>query len=104
MDLSSKTVLVCCNPLFVSLAERLTRDFGKVYLHIPFAGSFPTMNHGMVGYGIEGLEIVDGVLGPHFESVDLFVFPDLHNAALQIQLEKMGKRVFGNRNAEELEN
>lgn len=103
MDLKSKTVCVVANPLFVSLAERLTRDFGKVLLHVPFSGSFPLMNHGQVGYGLPGVELVDDVFGPHFDSVDLFVFPDLYRNALQIHLETLGKRVWGNRNAEELE-
>lgn len=103
MNLKSKTVLVVCNPLFVSLAERFSRDFGKVYLFVPFSGSFPTMNAGRVGFGLPGVELVDDVFGPHFDEVDLFVFPDLYHAAMQIQLETMGKRVWGNRNAEELE-
>ena len=104
MDLSDKTVLVVCNGLFVSMAERLARDFGKVYLWVPVAASFPTMNASLMGYGLPGVQRVDDLFGPHFESVDLFLFVDLGHAALQIQLEKMGKRVFGNRNAEELEN
>jgi hypothetical protein len=83
MNLKSKTVCVVANPLFVSLAERLTRDFGKVFLHVPFSGSFPTMNHGMVGYGLPGVELVDDVFGPHFENVDLWVFPDLYRNALR---------------------
>ena len=102
-SLKDKTVLVVCSPLFVSLAERLARDFRKAYLFVPFAGAFPTMNSGRVGYGLPGVELVDGVFGPHFEQVDLFVFPDLYHAALQIHLEKLGKRVWGARNAEELE-
>jgi hypothetical protein len=103
IDLKSKTAFVCCNPLFVSLAERLGRDFGRVYLFVPYAGSFPTMNEGRVGYGLPNVELVDGVFGPHFDKVDLFVFPDLGHAAMQIELEKRGKRVWGCRNAEELE-
>jgi hypothetical protein len=103
MKYADKTVLVLSGPLFVSLAERLTRDFGKVLLHVPFSGSFPTMNHGQVGYGLPGVTLIDDIFGPHFDSVDLFVFPDLYHAALQIQLEGMGKRVWGARNAEELE-
>lgn len=95
--------MVVSGPLFVSLAERLARDFAKVLLYIPFSGSFPTMSKGQVGYGLPGITLVDDVWGPHFESVDLFVFPDLYKAALQIQLEAMGKRVWGARNAEELE-
>lgn len=102
-DLKKKNVLLVCGPLFVSMAERLARDFGKVYLFVPFSGSFPNMNQGRVGYGLPGVELVDDVFGPHFESVELFVFPDLYHAALQVQLEHMGKRVWGSRNAEELE-
>jgi hypothetical protein len=98
-----KTVMVVANSIFVSLAERLARDFGKTYLCVPCAGSFPTPNHGLVGYGLKGVERVDDVFGPHFDSVDLFVFVDLYKSALQIHLEKLGKRVWGNRNAEELE-
>ena len=101
--LSDKVALVSTNALFVSLAERLGRDFKKVYLHVPRAGSFPQITQGMLGYGLRNVELVDGVFGPHFCEVDLFVFPDLGTGAIQIQLEKMGKRVWGPRNAEELE-
>ena len=103
IDFKDKTVLVCCNPLFMSLAERLGRDFGKVLLHVPHSGSFPTMNCGMVGYGLPNVTLVDSVFGPHFAKVDLFVFPDLGNAALQVHLEGLGKRVWGARNGEEIE-
>ena len=103
MNLKTKTVLVICNGLFVSLAERLARDFGTVLLHVPYSDSFPKMNEGRLGYGLPGVELVDSIFGPHFEKVDLFCFVDLYHAAEQIQLEKMGKRVWGPRNAEELE-
>lgn len=102
-DLSTKTILVCCNPLFADMASRLARDFGKVYLHVPHAGSFPTMNAGRVGYGLEGVELVDSVFGEHFDEVDLFVFPDLGHAALAVHLETIGKRVWAARYGEEIE-
>lgn len=103
MDLKSKTALVVCNPLFVSLAERLGRDFGKVLLNVPHAANFPTMNAGRVGFGLPNVELVDGVFGPHFDDVDLFVFPDLGHGALQVHLEGLGKRVWGGRHGEDLE-
>ena len=104
MNLSDKTALVTCSALFVSLAERLARDgFGRVLLHVPHAGSFPTMNHGLVGHGLPGVELVDGVFGEHFDEVDCFVFPDLGHAALEVQLETMGKRVWGARHGQDLE-
>ncbi len=63
MSLKNETVLVCCAPLFVSLAERLARDFKKVYLYTPTSGSFVTMNAGLVGSGMEGVEKVDSIFG-----------------------------------------
>ena len=104
IDLKDKVALIKCGPLFVSLAERLARDFKKVYLKVPYAGSFPTWAQMNVGLGLENVELVREIWGPHFDEVDLFIFPDLGNAQLQCQLEKMGKRVWGCRNAEELEN
>lgn len=102
-DLSTKVCLVCCAPLFVSFAERLARDFKRVLLHVPHAGSFPNMNEGRVGLGLLNVELVDSVFGEHFEEVDLFCFPDLTHAALQVHLEGLGKRVWGARYGEELE-
>ena len=96
-DLKSKTVLVVCGGLFVSIAERLGRDFSKCYLWVPSSGSFPTMNS-QVGFGLPNVELVDGIFGPHFQDVDLFCFLDLYHAAEQIQLEAMGKRSWGKRN------
>lgn len=102
-DYKNATVLVICNPLFVSLAERLARDFGVTYLYVPISGSFPTLNLGQVGYGLEGVERVDSIFGEHFEEIDLFCFFDLYHADEQTYLESLGKRVFGARNGEELE-
>ena len=102
-NLGNKKCLVVCSGLFVSIAERLSRDFGEVFLYVPYAGNFPTMSKGMLGFGLPGVTLVSGVFGPHFDSVDLFVFADLGHAAIQIHLEKLGKRVWGPRNAEEQE-
>lgn len=104
MRYPTKTVLVCCSPLFVELAVRLWRDFGTVLLHVPgWATTFPVPAVGRVGFGMETVQCVEDVFGSHFEDVDLFVFPDLNHAPLQIYLEKIGKRVWGARNGEELE-
>jgi hypothetical protein len=100
---SDKTVLLICSPLFCSFAERLARDFGRVLLYIPTSGSFVTMNQGLVGTGLEGVEKVDSVFGDYFDDVDLFCFVDLGHSDLQLYLESLGKRVFGARNGEELE-
>ena len=103
MNLKTETALVCSAPLFACLAERLARDFSKVYFCSPSGSNFPSLNHGMVGHGLENVEVVPEVFGAHFEEVGLFIFPDLHHGALQVQLEKMGKRVWGGRHGEDFE-
>lgn len=104
MNLSDKVAMVVCHPLFIELAVRLGRDFKKVYVWMPGGDdNFPVMNKGRVGEGMEGIERVTDIFGPHFDAVDLFVFPDLYFGALQVKLEEMGKRVWGSRLGEELE-
>ena len=103
MKYPDKTALLSCHGLFVSLAERLSRDFGRVLLHVPYAASFPTLNQINVGTGIKGVEKVDSVFGKHFNDVDLWVFPDLHNADFAVYLEDQGKRVWAARRGEDIE-
>jgi len=101
---SDKCVMVISHGLFAHVAERLTRDFGRVLLYIPWnSNSFPTSNVGELGYGVPGVERVDSIFGKHFEDVDLFVFADIYFSAEQVYLESIGKRVWGSRNGEELE-
>jgi hypothetical protein len=104
-DLKELTALVVTHGLFTSQAERLARDLGKVLLYTPGgeAVSFPTMNHGMLGTGLTGVERVDSIFGPHFDEVDCFVFADLYFGDLQVHLESIGKQVWGSRLGEELE-
>ena len=103
-DLKSKTAMVVTHPLFASQAERLARDFGKVYLVIPWQShSFPTVNAGRVGEGLEGVTKLDSIWGPELEEVDIVIFPDIYFPNEQIRLEKMGKLVWGGRNGEEIE-
>ena len=103
MTLGNKTALVVCSGLFVSIAERLGRDFSKVYLYVPYAGNFPTMSKGMLGFGLPNVQLVDSIFGKHLDDSDVVCFFDLGHAALQIHLEKQGFRVWGPRNAEEQE-
>lgn len=102
MDFSRKSVCVVCSPLFISFAERLSRDFGRTLLHVPTSGTFVTLDQGMVGSGIPGVEKIDAIWD-HIDEVDLWVFPDIGFSSLQIYLERLGKRVWGSRNGEELE-
>jgi len=98
-------VLCCDNGLFVEHAMRLARDCKKVYYCTPggLQSAFPKMNDMLIGKGIPEIEVVESVFGPHFDSVDLFFFPDVNYGALQVQLVKMGKTVWGSRLGEEME-
>lgn len=93
-DLKKRTVLVWDSGLFLEIAVRLSRDFGRVLYYSPWTYSFPRSNDQMVGMGVRG---VQHVLEPwsHFDDVDLWVFTDVYEGALQEHLIKQGKRVWG---------
>jgi hypothetical protein len=55
-----------------------------------------------IGEGIDEIERVPSIW-PHIDEVDLFVFPDVYEGALQDYLAGIGKRVWGCRMGEELE-
>jgi hypothetical protein len=96
----------CCvvdNGLFTSLAQLLTKDFGQVMYASPWVCAFPTTNMLTIGDGISGVKRIDSIW-EHIDDIDLFVFPDINDGELQLYLESIGKRVFGSRRGEELEN
>lgn len=102
-DPSDVTCLVVDNGLFVELALKLSKTYKKVYYYVPWESAFAKMNLAYVGHGLEGLEIVDSIYGPHFEDIDLFCFPDIYFGWEQEHLEKIGKVVWGSRTGECLE-
>lgn len=102
-DLSTKTVMVVGNGLFeTACALRLREDFGRVLIFIPWVSSFPTSHLREIGGGFDGIERVD-YFWDHVEEVDLFVFLDCNLGDIQVQLRKMGKRVWGGGKADEIE-
>lgn len=100
-DYSDKVALVYDYGLFVCVAERLARDFGKVYYYNAAQKSaFPMSKNAWVGYGLENIEQVDDFWDVE---ADLYVFPELYDADLQDKLVSEGRRVWGLRRAEVLE-
>src|SRR5437773_4677896 len=97
-----KTVCVYDSKLFVELAIRLSRDFKKVYYHTPWETGFCEVNDVVVGDGLPEIHRCNDIESV-FEEVDLFVFPDSQNAWLQLLLERLGKRVWGSRRGQKLE-
>jgi hypothetical protein len=104
MKYPDKTAMVVTHPIFASQAERLARDFGRVYLVIPWQShSFPTIKAGRTGEGLNGVTKIDSIWGKELDQTDIVIFPDIYFPQEQIRLEKMGKLVWGGRNGEEIE-
>jgi hypothetical protein len=102
MSYRDKTALVYDHGLYLELAIRLLRDFGRVLYYAPWESSYPKSNSLRVGSGIKGIERVSSPWA-HYDEIDLWVFPDTCEGALQQHLVDMGKRVWGCRMGEELE-
>jgi hypothetical protein len=96
----------CCivdNGIFSELATTLASSFGKIYYTAPWISAFPSARQLEIGEGFPEFEHVDDIWGI-VDDVDLFVFPDIFQGPLQGYLADKGKRVFGSRNGDELEN
>lgn len=102
-DLKKICALIVDNGLFVELAVTLGQQYGKVYYHVPSVSGFMKKNGPTIGEGLPGIEVVHDVFGPHFEEIDLFIFPDCYFGDLQIHLVSLGKRVWGARQGEKME-
>ena len=102
-DPSDVVALVVDNGLFVEIAIKLAKTYKKVYYYVPWESAFAKLNLTMIGTGLEGIEVVDSIYGPHFDEVDLFVFPDIYFGYEQEYLERQGKKVWGSRTGECLE-
>ena len=103
--LSDKAVCIVDNGLFVGFADVLAETFGKVYYCTPTAGPFPTSSEYGIGRGLDGVERLadpNDALA-RIDKIDLFVFPDLYFAGMQVMLRQLGKRVWGSGPAEILE-
>lgn len=95
MNLKDK---ICCvfdtGGNYISMAQRLSKDFEKVYYTTNWQTSYPKWNLYSVGMGVEEIERIDSIWDV-VDEVDLFVFPDLYLGSLQKHLRDMGKIVFG---------
>ena len=111
MNLKNKTVCLIDSGSFLSWLSVLKRDFGRVLYYNPCESQFPTSNENGIGKGIEGVELVNNLLGDRkgvgfweiLDQIDLFVFLDVGHADKQILLEKLGKRVWGSRHGDDIE-
>lgn len=87
---------------YVAMAQRLARDYKKVYYCCTWQTSFPKWNAYAIGMNVPDIERVD-----HWSEVidecDLVIFPDLYYGALQEWLVSKGFTVFGARTGEAME-
>lgn len=101
-DLKTKSCLVYDYGTFVSVAERLAKDFGKVYYYSPWESSFPQMEYIKIGEGLEGVERID-YFWDYIDDADCIVFTDVIGADRQVLLDLLNKNVWGSRRGEKLE-
>ena len=88
--------------IFLHVARRCAREFKKVYYWTPWETSFPRLKDSVIGDGYPDLIATESIEGVKDEC-DLFIFPDIGYADLQMELIKAGKAVWGARHADELE-
>ena len=86
-------VLVYDHGLYLELAIRLSRDFGRVLYYSPWESSYPKSNSRMIGVGVDGIERVSSPWG-YYDEIDLWVFPDTCEGQLQEYLANRGCRVW----------
>lgn len=89
--------------LFLPVASRMARDAKLVEYWTPAWEAMPTVRRNSLGDGFENLRRVDYPFSTK-NKPDLFVFPDLDFAPMQKDALERGFAVWGNRDAEELEN
>src|SRR6266571_7384231 len=95
-DLSTKSALVYdTGGLFLSLAFRLSKDFGRVSYYTPNTSPFPLPYLSVLGDGFDEIRRVPDYWNePH---PDVVVFPDIGEGHLQRALVAQGRRVWGSR-------
>jgi hypothetical protein len=102
--ISEITAAVCDYGSFLSLAERLARDYKKVRYYSPFEFEYQDIKTSIIGVGLERVHRLDELLDPNIiEETDLFLFPDIGWGGLQRYLRSIGKLVWGSMGTSDLE-
>jgi len=101
--LSEITAIVVDNGMFVELARKLAQTYKTVYYNCANKCAFRKMNLSRIGYGYPEIEVIDTMWPDNFDEIDLFVFPDIGFPFEQTYLESIGKKVWGARKGEQLE-
>lgn len=89
-----KTILVYEGGIFQSVAHRLARDYERVLYFRQWVSTFPHSNDYQIGRGYDNIERVD-YFWDAMPYADVFCFPDIGYADLEMFLRSMGRPVFG---------
>jgi hypothetical protein len=98
----SKSVHISDNGIFPDIALLWSKHAGRVTYTTPWINGFPSSMQTEIGEGFAEFERVDDI-HEIIDETDLFVFPDIYYSHVQADLLARGKRVWGSRDAEELE-
>lgn len=99
---SEVTALVIDTGVFQHIARRVAREFNKVWYWSPWEIAFPRLKDDLICDGYDEVERVESIEEVKSQC-DLFIFPDIGYADLQVELQESGKAVWGCRHADELE-
>ena len=102
MNLSDKRVLVYDLGIFSEVANRLGRDFGKVWYFTPWISAFPKVVPSLIGTGFENMERIRW-FWDYVDKADLIVMPDTHCHDMYQFLKDKGYPVAGVGQSEEIE-
>lgn len=97
-DINDAVACVIDHGTFFPVAGRLARDFKKVYYHIPNGESSKTFAKEFRGDGHNEV-ILTSDFWKIKKEIDVFVFPDVGDSGLQMELESQGFPVWGSKSA-----
>lgn len=108
VNLKDKTAIVVDSGLFFGLAQRLARDFSKVWYYSPWEKWAPFASDVAIGSGYED----EGVYRENYpfhlidteQEPDLWVFPHVMHSDFQYLLRKLERRVWGSGEGHNIEN
>lgn len=94
-DIQDKVALVMDYGSYIEVAERLAKDYAKVYYFNPMVyNGYPQHDAAVIAMNVPGV-IKVGEWASVIDEVDLVYFPDSHEPYLQNFFRNMGKAVFG---------
>lgn len=103
-DVSKVTALVADYGTFLSLADKLSESYAKVYYYSPFETEYQDAKKCVIGTGIPNVERCDDYMDTDIiAEVDCWIFPDIAFGGHQRYLRSIGKAVWGSMGGSDLE-